>query len=51
MVLTYQPASRFWPFQFAEMGIFLAAALAFALSPTGGFVASTRDNEAQRFGE
>lgn len=27
-VLTYQPASRFWPFQLAEMGIFLAAALA-----------------------
>ncbi len=27
-VLTYQPASRFWPFQWAEMGIFLAAALA-----------------------
>lgn len=26
-VLTYQPASRFWPFQLAEMGIFLAAAL------------------------
>ena len=26
-VLTYQPASRFWPFQWAEMGIFLAAAL------------------------
>lgn len=27
-VLTYQPASRFWPFQWAEMGIFLAAGLA-----------------------
>jgi hypothetical protein len=27
-VLTYQPASRFWPFQWAEMGIFLAASLA-----------------------
>lgn len=27
-VVTYQPASRFWPFQLAEMGIFLAAALA-----------------------
>jgi hypothetical protein len=27
-ILTYQPASRFWPFQWAEMGIFLAAALA-----------------------
>ncbi|MGO8859617.1 MAG: ABC transporter permease subunit [Acidimicrobiales bacterium] len=27
-VVTYQPASRFWPFQWAEMGIFLAAALA-----------------------
>ncbi len=27
-VLTYQPASRFWPFQWAETGIFLAAALA-----------------------
>jgi hypothetical protein len=24
----YQPANRFWPFQWAEMGIFLAAALA-----------------------
>ena len=27
-VVTYQPADRFWPFQWAEMGIFLAAALA-----------------------
>ena len=27
-VVTYQPGSRFWPFQLAEMGIFLAAALA-----------------------
>ena len=27
-VVTYQPASRFWPFQWAEMGIFLAAAVA-----------------------
>ena len=27
-VLAYQPASRFWPFQWAEMGLFLAAALA-----------------------
>jgi hypothetical protein len=27
-VVTYQPASRFWPFEWAEMGIFLAAALA-----------------------
>jgi len=27
-VVTYQPAGRFWPFQWAEMGIFLAAALA-----------------------
>jgi hypothetical protein len=27
-MVTYQPASRFWPFQWAEMGIFLAAALA-----------------------
>lgn len=26
-VVTYQPASRYWPFQWAEMGIFLAAAL------------------------
>lgn len=26
--ITYQPADRFWPFQLAEMGIFLAAALA-----------------------
>jgi ABC-2 family transporter protein len=26
-VATYQPASRFWPFQWAELGIFLAAAL------------------------
>ncbi len=25
--VTYQPASRFWPFQLAETGIFLAAAL------------------------
>jgi hypothetical protein len=27
-VLAYQPGSRFWPFQWAEMGIFIAAALA-----------------------
>ena len=27
-LVTYQPASRFWPFQWAELGIFLAAALA-----------------------
>jgi hypothetical protein len=27
-VVTYQPGSRFWPFQWAEMGIFLAGALA-----------------------
>jgi hypothetical protein len=27
-ILSYQPASRFWPFQWAETGIFLAAALA-----------------------
>jgi hypothetical protein len=25
--VAYQPPSRFWPFQWAEMGIFLAAAL------------------------
>jgi len=27
-VVNYQPGSRFWPFQWAEMGIFLAGALA-----------------------
>lgn len=27
-VITYQPASRFWPFQLAETGIFIVAALA-----------------------
>ena len=27
-VLAYQPASRFWPFQWAETGLFLAAGLA-----------------------
>jgi hypothetical protein len=27
-LVTYQPASRFWPFQLAETGIFLAGALA-----------------------
>jgi ABC-2 family transporter len=27
-IVAYQPPSRFWPFQLAEMGIFLAAALA-----------------------
>jgi hypothetical protein len=27
-VVTYQPGSRLWPFQWAEMGVFLAAALA-----------------------
>ncbi len=28
--ITYQPASRYWPFQWIETGIFLALALAFA---------------------
>ncbi len=27
-LVTYQPASRFWPFQWTELGIFLAAAVA-----------------------
>ena len=27
-LVTYQPGSRFWPFQWAETGVFLAAALA-----------------------
>jgi hypothetical protein len=27
-LVTYQPGSRFWPFQWAEMGVYLAAALA-----------------------
>jgi hypothetical protein len=27
-LVTYQPGSRFWPFQWAEMGAFLAAAIA-----------------------
>ncbi|HTX01443.1 MAG TPA: hypothetical protein VMD59_21845 [Acidimicrobiales bacterium] len=27
-VVTYQPGSRFWPLQWAEMGIYLAAAVA-----------------------
>jgi hypothetical protein len=27
-LVTYQPGSRFWPFQFAEMGVFLVTALA-----------------------
>jgi ABC-type transport system involved in multi-copper enzyme maturation permease subunit len=32
-LVTYQPASRYWPFQFAETGVFVAAALvAIALS-------------------
>jgi hypothetical protein len=26
-LLTYQPANRYWPFQFIESGIFIAAAL------------------------
>ncbi len=29
-VLVYQPASRYWPFQFAELGLFTALALALA---------------------
>ena len=29
-VVTYQPASRYWPLQWAELGVFLAAALLFA---------------------
>ena len=28
--ITYQPASRYWPFQWIETGIFLALALALA---------------------
>ena len=28
LIVAYQPANRFWPFQWAEMGIFLAAAFA-----------------------
>jgi hypothetical protein len=31
-VVTYQPASRFWPFQWAEMGIFLGRPLIHAAS-------------------
>ncbi len=27
-VITYQPADRFWPFQFIEAGIFVAITLA-----------------------
>ncbi len=27
-LITYQPASRFWPFQIGEMGIVIVAALA-----------------------
>jgi len=27
-IVTYQPGSRFWPFQWAQTGIFVAAALA-----------------------
>ena len=26
-VVTYQPASRYWPLQWFELGVFLAAAL------------------------
>ena len=29
-VVTYQPASRYWPLQWAELGVFLAAAVALA---------------------
>jgi hypothetical protein len=29
-VVTYQPASRYWPLQWAELGVFLAAALLLA---------------------
>jgi hypothetical protein len=29
-VVTYQPASRYWPLQWYELGVFLAAALALA---------------------
>jgi len=28
--ITYQPASRYWPFQWIETGIFIALALALA---------------------
>ena len=29
-VVTYQPASRYWPLQWEELGVFLAAALLLA---------------------
>jgi hypothetical protein len=29
-VVTYQPASRYWPLQWCELGVFLAAALLLA---------------------
>jgi hypothetical protein len=28
--VVYQPASRYWPFQWAELGVFVALALALA---------------------
>jgi hypothetical protein len=28
--ITYQPASRYWPFQWAETGVFVVLALALA---------------------
>jgi hypothetical protein len=43
VVVTYQPASRFWPFQWAEAGIPLAAALALCGFTTGGYDAGTGD--------
>jgi hypothetical protein len=30
IAVTYQPASRYWPFQWTETGIYLALALALA---------------------
>ena len=34
-IITYQPASRYWPFGWAELGLFTALALALAAFSAG----------------
>jgi hypothetical protein len=42
--VTYQPASRYWPLQWYETGIYLAVALAWPVSASGGSAPTARRN-------